>query len=150
MMRLDYVLFRADGNLAALVEANASQETSPEWAGQFRRNIMEHGGLPQAEFFAFVTRASIYLWRNAGNAPVMILPHAVVPTAPLLGPYFERWSSSPETADGLTFEMIVGYWLSDLSDPWHEAGDLALQNGLGGTGFVEALRGGRIEYRDAA
>ncbi len=150
MMRLDYVLFRADGSLAALVEANTSQGTSPEWAAQFRRNIMEHGNLPPAEFFVFVTRESLYLWRNAGNAPIAILPHAVIPTAPLLGRYVERLSTSLETVHGLTFETIVGDWLWDLSDPRDEAGDLAREHGLAGTGFVEALRGGRIEHKDAA
>jgi hypothetical protein len=150
MMRLDYVLFRADGSLAALVEANAGQGTSPEWAAQFRRNIMEHGNLPPAEFFVFVTRESIYLWRNAGNAPVPVPPHAVIPTAPLLTPYFERFSTSVEEVDGLSLETIVGSWLSDLSGPWGRAGEFALEHGLAGTGFVEALRGGRIEYKDAA
>lgn len=150
MMRLDYVLFRADGSLAALVEAKASRDTSPEWAAQFRRNLMDYPELPPAEFFVFVARDWIYLWRDAGPEAVLIPPHAVIPTAPLLGRYFDRKSYTLETVDGVVFDWTVGDWLSDLCKPWGKAGDLALRHGLAGTGFVEALRGGRIEYKDAA
>jgi len=150
MMRLDYVLFRADGSLAALVEATGSRDTSPVWAAQFRRNLMDYPELPPAEFFVFVARDWIYLWRNAGTAAVLIPPHAVIPTAPLLSRYFERRPYTIETADGVIFDWTVGYWLSDLCGPWGKADHLALEHGLAGTGFVEALRGGRIECKDAA
>ena len=150
MLRTDFALFREDGSLTAVVEAKRVSNTSAEWAALFRRNILAHGGFASAEFFLIVTPDSMYLWEHADSAAVPVPPDRVIPTRPLLEPYFSRAHATPESVSGSGFEMIVWFWLSDLSEPGSEVSRAAREHGFSGAGLVEALHGGRIEYEAAA
>lgn len=149
---VDLTLFDAHGQIAALVEVKKKVGTTPEWAAEFRRNILAHGGFPRAEFFLIVTPDHIYLWRGAGVEPVVVPPTAVLPAESALAPYLERMRAGIDVMSGSGFAGVVGIWLEDLA--WAETrslpGDPATLRALRDTGLPEAVSGGRVEYDEAA
>jgi hypothetical protein len=148
----DLALYDRAGRLIAIAEVKNKQGTSPEWAAKFRRNMLVHGGYSQADFFLLVTPDRLYIWKHAGStAPFLVQPTYELDAQPLFAPYFERAGISPSDISGQAFELVVAAWLADLvrSEEKREA----LTNGqriLAESGFLTAVRDGRIEYEEAA
>ena len=150
MLYTDFILFRPDRRLVAAVQATRLLGTSAQWAAEFRRNLLVGGEIPPLEYFLIVTPESIYLWKDSAVEPVVRLPDAVIPAAPHLARYLKGTRVCLDTADRLTFKMIVEFWLAELGYPVSRAAEVALANGFDGIGFVEAVRGGKMESAEAA
>jgi hypothetical protein len=147
----DLALYDRDGQLIAVVEVKNKQGTSREWAAKFRRNMLVHGGYYKADFFLLVTPDRLYIWKNAGTTPTLVEPTYELDAQPLFAPYFERAGVNPSDISGQAFELVVAAWLGDLvrSEEPREA----LTNGqrlLAESGFLTAVRDGRITYEEAA
>ncbi|HEX8674545.1 MAG TPA: hypothetical protein VF710_21780 [Longimicrobium sp.] len=145
MLYTDFILF---GPVAA-VQATSQRGTSAQWAGEFRRNLLMGGEIPPLGYFLIVTPDSIYLWKDSDVEPVVRLPDAVIPAAPHLTRYLDCTRVCLDTVDPSIFKMIVDFWLSDFGYPVSKAADIALANGFEGTGFIEAVRGGRMARDEA-
>lgn len=147
----DLALYDRAGRLIAIVEVKNKQSTSPEWATKFRRNMLVHGGYSQAAFFLLVTPDRLYIWKNAGTAPPLVQPTYELDAQPLFAPYFERAGISPGDISGQAFELVVTAWLGDLvrSEEQQEVLTEGLRI-LAESGFLTAVRDGRIEYEEAA
>jgi hypothetical protein len=150
MLYSDFILFRPDRRLVAAVQANGQFNTSAQWAAEFRRNLLMGGRIPPLEYFLIVTPDSIYLWKDSDVEPVVRLPDAVIPARPHLAPYVDGTRVRLETVNPLTFKMIVEFWLSDLGDTGGKAAEIALENGFEGFGLIDAVRGGKMESKEAA
>lgn len=147
----DLALYDRAGRLIAIVEVKNKQGTSPEWATKFRRNLLVHGGYPQANFFLLVTPDLLYIWKNPDTAPPLVQPTYELDAQPLFAPYFERAGISPSDINGQAFELVIAAWLGDLvrSEEQREALTEGLRV-LAESGFLTAVRDGRIEYEEAA
>jgi hypothetical protein len=147
----DLALYDRDGRLIAVAEVKNKQGTSREWAAKFRRNMLVHGGYSQADFFLLVTPDRLYIWKNAGITPTLVQPTYELDAQPLFAPYFERAGVNPSDISGQAFELVVAAWLGDLVRS--EEQRVALTNGqrvLAESGFLTAVRDGRIAYEEAA
>ena len=147
----DLALYDRTGRLIAIAEVKNKEGTSPEWAAKFRRNMLVHGGYSQADFFLLVTPDRLYIWKNAGTAPTLVQPTYELDAQPLFAPYFERARMSPNDISGHAFELMVAAWLGDLvrSEEQREA-FIEGQRVLAESGFLMAVKDGRIEYEEAA
>lgn len=150
MLYTDFILFRPDRRLVAAVQANGQFNTSAQWAAEFRRNLLMGGRIPPLEYFLIVTPDSIYLWKDSDVEPVVRLPDAVIPAAPHFGRYLDRTRVRLDAVETSIFKMIVEFWLSDLGYPVSKAAEIALANGFEGIGLIEAVRGGKMESKEAA
>ncbi len=148
---VDLAMFSSDGQLTAIAEVKNRRGTSREWAAQLRRNILAHGGFPKTDFFLMVTPDRLYLWQGSDNQPDLVEPGYEIDAQPIFAPYFERSGVDPQLVSSHAFELVVDAWLTDLmrpgSSPMRSAAE---RNGLSESGFLTAIRDGRIEYETAA
>lgn len=140
----DLVLYDRHGQLAALVIIKNKRGTTRDWATQFRRNILASEALPPVPFLLIVTPDRLYLWRGAGNEPVLVPPTYEGDPSPMIEPYFRRSRVDPGQVSSLVFEFIVDAWLSDLI-----RGDRA-GGWLEHSGLLSCIHGGRIDHQAAA
>ncbi len=147
----DLAMFSRDGRLTAVAEVKNRRGTSRRWAAQLRRNILAHGGFPRADFFLMVTPDRLYLWKQSGNQPDLVEPAYEINAQPIFARYFERSGVDPRLVSSPAFELVVDSWLADLmrSDALSSK-RAAERNGLSDSGFLAAIRDGRIEYETAA
>lgn len=145
MLYTDFILF---GPVAA-VQASSQPGTSAQWAAEFRRNLLMGGEIPPLAYFLIVTPEFIYLWKDSDAEPVVRLPDAVIPAASHLARFVKGTPVCLDKVDPTIFKMIVDFWLSDLGWPASEAADIALANGFEGIGFIEAVRGGKMDRDEA-
>lgn len=149
--RADIVLYDHEGRLTALAEIKNKAGTSPRWAADLRRNMLTHGGSQSAPYFLIITPDRVYLWKNADGPTDSFDPSSEVEATALFKPYFDRARVTPETVSGPAFELIVGSWLADLVRANRALGEsVADHHPLTDSGFVEAVREGRVEYEIAA
>ncbi len=148
---VDLAMFSNDGQLTAVAEVKNRRGTSKDWAAQLRRNILAHGGFPEAEFYLMVTPDRLYLWKRSGTQPDIVEPTYEIDAQPIFAPYFERSRVDPQLVSRPAFELMVDAWLVDLmrADSERTKG-AAERNGLSESGFLTAIRDGRIEYETAA
>jgi hypothetical protein len=147
----DLALYDRDGQLTAVAEIKNKVGTSREWAAKLRRNILAHGGFRSIDFFLLVTPDRLYLWKDAGSEPTLVEPTYEVDAHPLLEPYFARAGVHPADVSGRAFELVVAAWLADLVRSAGSPENLAdQQRWLVESGFLGAVRNGRVEYEVAA
>ena len=140
-VRPDIFLYDSLGQLAAVVEVRLGRQPTPQWAAEFRRNILSHGPYPGAPFSLFVTPEHIYVWKDVPPAPEVVLPDHDIPAGPILAPYFAKTTAAPADIPRGPFETLVHWWLSDIAT-WPPAEDDPAYAELRETGFLEAARGG--------
>jgi hypothetical protein len=147
----DIALFDSSGQLRTLVEIKKKLGTSREWAAKLRRNLLAHGSFGSVEFFLIVTPDRLYVWKDAGGEPIPIEPTYEIDAHSILEPYASRAGLDPATVSNPAFELIVTSWLADLirsaSAAEKPAGE---QSWLRDSGFLGAVRNGRVEYEVAA
>lgn len=149
--RADLALYDRDGQLTAVAEIKNKVGTSREWAVKLRRNILAHGGFRSIDFFLLVTPDRLYLWKDAGGEAALVEPTYEVDAYPLLEPYFARAGVAPADVSGRAFELVVAAWLADLVRATGTSEKLGEgQSWLVESGFLAAVRNGRVEYEVAA
>jgi len=146
MASADLALYDRNGQLTAVAEVKNKLGTSREWATQLRRNILAHGRPYNVDFFLLVTPDRLYLWKNAGPTPLLIRPTYETDAQPIFAPYFERAGVDPHHVSGHAFALIVAAWLSDLVRAEEPLEQLNEQKWLVESGFLTAVRDGRIAY----
>lgn len=144
----DLALYDSNGQLTTIVEVKNKLGTSDEWAAQLRRNILAHGGYCHTAFFLLVTPDRLYLWKNAGTAPTLVPPTYEVDSQPIFAPYFNSADVDSRHVSGHAFELVVAAWLSDLvrSEEKKTEKHANGQSWLVASGFLTAVRDGRIDY----
>lgn len=147
----DIAIYDRHGQLTAIAEIKNILGTTGEWAARTRRNILAHGGWLGAQFLLFITRDRLYMWKNAGADPVPVQPNYDVDSRLELVPYFNRAGLDPSKVSRPAFESLVGDWLNDLTLP-HAAPRQLVEGSdwLVRSGFLSAVKGGRIAYDAAA
>ncbi len=145
----DFALYDREGRLVAVAEVRNKFGTSPEWAARLRRNLLAHGGASSADYFVLITPDRLYLWKDAGSDVAPVTPDHEIDARPIFGPYFERSGLRPDEVSGHAFELVAAAWLADLMRTG--AGEFADEaDALHASGFVAAVRGGRVAYEVAA
>ncbi len=61
---IDFIAYDDAGRVILLAEVKSRVGTSEQWAARFRRNLLEHGTLPNARFFLIATPDRMYFWKQ--------------------------------------------------------------------------------------
>lgn len=142
--RPDFLVLSPDDRIQLVVEVKNLRGISPEWAAGYRRNLLAHSILPDADYFLLASPESLFLWDNAGG-DAEALPHYRVSTPEALGPLVAYVGD----AEGL--EAAVSAWLYALTSPSLGEGEAKRRYGwLVDSGLYARIRGGHVEYSAAA
>ena len=99
-----------EGRPIAIVEVKRRRGTDLAWARRFYQSNIGSEPLP-ADFFLLVTVDTIYLWRRSDSVP----EPAVIDAAPVLRRFFEKSGTDPSSISAEAFELLVFFWLGELS-----------------------------------
>lgn len=146
--RADLSLYDPLDRLIAVVEVKKRVLTTASWAREFRRNLLEFSGFSQADYVLLITPDKLYLWGHGD--PPEAEPRFEIDLQPILAPYFEKARLKPSEISGHAFELIVASWLADLSYGAFVADAPPLPAALRESGFLDAIRSGRLEHEIAA
>jgi hypothetical protein len=98
-----------------LVEAKGIDSPSEQWAARFARNILGQTRPRANHFLLLVLRNHLYLWkhdpREGSDAPDFSGP-----TEEALKPYLKGMQTPLHEMTGLSFELLVKFWLTDISE----------------------------------
>lgn len=129
------------------IEVTTKLNASPEWAAQFRRNILTHGTFPKAPYFLMVFPDRFYLWSDADAQSDQSEPTYTIDARPILQPYFEGAGVTAEQISDQSLELIIESWLWQIihSDKSPEDIDKS-QQWLVDSGLYNAVVGGKFKY----
>ena len=141
----DISVFDEFGQTLLLAEVRTPDfPTTPEWAAAVRKDITQRmkGFVPP--YFLVVSRDNSYLWISpaAPEAP----PDIQISSEELLSDYLRPIDSTAATIVGSALELVVGFWLQDLT-----YGKRTASRSLPGhINLPAAAENGRIEFATAA
>jgi hypothetical protein len=137
----DFSAYDAMGRRTAVVEAKRRLRTDSRWAAQYWRSLRERRSIPSSDYFALVVPDRLYIWKS--SAPPDATPYEV-DARPVLAPYFARVGVGPAQIEPMAFELLVSWWLNDLSRQEGETQRLAPE--LARSGLLDAIAGARIAH----
>lgn len=141
----DISVFDEFGQTLLLAEVRTPEfPTTAEWALTVRQDIAQRMKDFVPRYFLVVARDNSYLWtsQTALEAP----PDVQISTEELLGDYLRRIQSTATTIVGSALELVVGFWLQDLT-----YGKRTATRALPAiTNLAAAAENGRIEFATAA
>jgi hypothetical protein len=136
-MRADIVGFDKNGQLKLVAEVKSRTGASPQWAAQFRRNLLAHGAIPRVDYFLIVLPDRLYLWKDKWD-DLERLPDYEADAEALVRGFSGTSDSSLELAAvGWLAHVMAERFDEELADPEYKW--------LRESGLVESLKGGRIE-----
>jgi hypothetical protein len=112
---VDFVLEAPHSNELLLVEAKSISSPSAEWAGKFARNVLGPTAPNRNLFLLLVLRNYLYVWKHYPREGSE-LPDFSGLTEEVLSPYLKHVQTSLQNITGLSFELLVKSWLTDLSE----------------------------------
>lgn len=98
-----------------LVEAKSIDSPSDEYAARFARNILGHTRRQTNHFLLLVLRNHLYLWKHDprdGSGT----PDFSGSTEEALKPYLKGLQTPLRSITGPSFELLVKFWLTDISE----------------------------------
>ena len=111
---VDFVVESPHTNELLLVEAKSISSPSAEWAGKLARNVFGPAA-PANHFLLLVLRNHLYLWKHYPREGSE-RPDFSGRTEEVLGPYLKDVQTSLHDISGLSFELLVKSWLTDISE----------------------------------
>lgn len=143
----DIIVFSTSGQPSLAIEVKNKLGTTAEWAAKMRRNLAVHGTLPEAEYFLLALPDRFYLWKGATEDPRDLPPTYEIDAGQVLAAYYERDGLSLDKVSGRAFELLVASWLQDLVQrPDLPSGLSQGEAWIAGSGLLDAIKGGRIQY----
>lgn len=141
----DLMAYDKHGQLALAVEVTQEIGVSPDWAAQWRHNILAHGTYPNPPYLLFAFPDQFLLWVSAPDHGELVPPTLVIPAEPLLKSYYE---DANVTADNVSEDRLAFIMFSWLNNVIHAAPrELAASDRwLQDSGLYQAIAGGRLKH----
>jgi hypothetical protein len=140
-------VYNRNGQRLLDIEVKAKLNTSPDWAAQFRRNILAHGTFYKAPYFLMVFLDRFYLWTDADAQSDQSQPTYSVDARPILQSYLEGAGITAERISRQSLELIIESWLWQMINSEKSAAELdKSQQWLVDSGLYEAITGGKFDY----
>ena len=141
----DFVVHAPDESIRLVVEAKITSNGSPEWAAAYRRNVVAHGGVPQAPYFLLASPRSFYLWKDAPATAEALPPTYQIDARVVFPTYLHDVSVPLDQLSGAGWEFVVAAWLDDLVGGVLPP-DLPppVRHWLVDSGLYDAVRDGRV------
>jgi hypothetical protein len=112
---VDFMIESPNTDDLLLVEAKGIDSPSEQWAARFARNILGHTRPRANHFLLLVLRNRLYLWKHDPREGADA-PDFSGPTEEALKPYLKGMQTPLHEIHGLNFEMLVKFWLTDISE----------------------------------
>ena len=112
---VDFMIESPNTNELLLVEAKSIDSPSDEWAARFARNILGQTKPQANHFLLLVLRNHLYLWKHDPRAGSE-RPDFSGSTEEALKPYLKGMQTPLHEITGLSFELLVKFWLTDISE----------------------------------
>jgi hypothetical protein len=112
---VDFVVESPSTGTVLLVEAKSTNAPSAEWAGRVASTLFSDTSSHADFFFLLVLRNYLYLWRHVPRNGSE-LPDFSASTEETLRPYLEKIQTPLKEMNPLSFELLVRWWLTDLSE----------------------------------
>jgi len=141
-MRPDISVLNANGQTVLIVEVKNKAATSPEWAAEFRRNVLAKYLGPTPPFFLLATPDRFYFWKKRTGRSRLVQPDFVVEPNRFLEPYYPAGAARADSLSGFALEFVVGNWLRSLTHNGTREGGGA--RWLSTSGLLQAIHGGRV------
>lgn len=139
------------GQLVLTVQVKRKFNTSPEWAAQFRSNILAHGIFPKTPYFLMVFPDKFYLWTNVDAEQDQSQPTYAIDGASVLQPYLQRAGISIDQIGDDGIKLILTSWLGEIIYSRELPESIkATQPWLLESGLYAAIAGGKFEPEAAA
>lgn len=144
----DIAILDPAGAVTALAEVKSKSGTTPDWAAAMRRNIAAHGLMPEAKFFVLATPDRVYFWIDKTTDSRPVPPDFSFNPERALQPYYEEVGLRADELAETSLELLVASWLSELlSGTGVDRLPVEASTWLRDSGFLTAIRGGRLEQR---
>jgi len=146
----DIAVFSPDNKLKLVVEVKGIRGVGPEWASQFRRNLLAHHAIPRSQFFLLALPDQMYLWKNGSDVVETRAPDFVIDSSPIISTYLH--GSVEHTANsGQALELVFASWLnlltiSSLSEDKVAPHEMWLLE----SGLYEAIKNRSVETVDSS
>ncbi|MFZ4660987.1 MAG: hypothetical protein ACOYNY_28500 [Caldilineaceae bacterium] len=143
----DLMAYDKNGQLVLSVDIRKSPTASPEWAAEFRKNILAHGVYPITPYFLVALADQFFLWKNGDVADPGSKPTYTIDATSIVDPYLKRLNSTADDIDRSTFKLILSAWLGKLiyhGCPQEEIKKEA--RWLVDSGLYDAINGGSLAY----
>lgn len=115
MQRPDIAVYDPGGRLQLVVEVKARPGTTPDWAAEFRRNLLSHQAIPNAPFFLLAFPDVFYLWRSDDNGDVERPPDYRIDARELLRAHRNGSIPPLDRLGGFGLELVVQMWLEEIT-----------------------------------
>ena len=147
---IDIIAYDDAGRVVLVAEVKSRVGTSEQWAARFRRNMLEHGVIPDAPFFLIATPERFYFWKQDRRDFTDQAPAFTLDAAKEFQDAFEKLDKTPQEVSGEALELLVASWLTDLA----RVGDAGVTSDparrwLRESGLIGALGKSRIEMNPA-
>ena len=141
----DIVVFSADNTLELIVEVKGNRGVSPEWASQFRRNLLVHHAIPRSQFFLLALPDQMYLWRNGSDIIETREPDFVIDSSPIISAYLDATVEHTSNS-GQALELAFASWLNLLTISGLSEDKVAPhEKWLLESGLYDAIKNGSVE-----
>lgn len=110
----DLMAYDRNGQLVLSVDIRKSPTASPEWAAQFRKNVLAHGVYPVTPYFLIALPDKFFLWKNGNAADPESKPTYTIDAAPIIEPYLKGTNYTVNDLDRNALEFIISAWLGSL------------------------------------
>lgn len=144
-MQADFAVYDRNGQLVLTVEVLNRMGTTRKWAAEMRYDLLSSGDYPIAPYFLLALPDRFYFWKQATRTVTERAPDSVADAEPLLRRYYEPLGYTTGELSRPTFDLIVSFWLSSLTDLETRAEGLPRHlEWLYASGLVQAVEGGRV------
>ena len=145
--RADILVTDQSDRPAAAVEVKNRQQLSPEVAAILRRNHSVHGYLPSTPYYLMLTQDVGYLWTKLDPTRLDAPPDYQFPLENVIQRYLK--SAPMRRLSEAELVLVILQWLIELTLELQPATEEP-ERTLAATGFLSAIRGGRVIAEAAA
>lgn len=149
--RWDLAVYDRQNRLVLIGEIKSRKGTTPEWAAQYRRNMVVHGQWPNVPFFLLATPDSFYLWGNSLNNhwTVALPPDYIIEANSIVAPYLQGIDVSFDSISPQSLELIVFSWLTEIIQRSSDS-HFSFPSWFAESGLQKALVDGHVVHEELA
>lgn len=145
--RWDLAIYDRHNQLTLIGEIKNRVGTTPEWASQYRRNMLVHGQWPYVPFFLLATPELFYLWANSpkNHWTTSIPPDYIIEATSIIDPYLQGVGLPLGHISSQSLELIVFSWLSELIQR-SSASSAVSPDWFVNSGLQQAIKDGNVVH----
>lgn len=142
--RPDISIFSADDRLQAVIEVKGLAHKGPEWAAEFRQNLLTRWELPSAAFFLLVLPDQMFLWKGESDGKERS-PDLTLSTQQVLEHFLSGVNTGRSRVGDSALELSLVAVFEDLTKGNPATLRKSWAKQLVEAGLVDAIRNGSVK-----